>query len=293
MNAPLTPQIWHQTGQYTIHREQSVFFHDAGGGEALLLLHGFPTSSFDWYRLWPYLTARYQVLAPDFVGFGYSAKLRRYAYVIHDQVDWVEALLRERGVTACHLLVHDYGNTVAQELLARFAERQSGVPVLRSCCFLNGGLFPEMYRALPVQKLLNGSLGGLVTLLTNRNTLRNSLNRLYAPPGISNNELDAFWYLVRHNNGHRIMHRLIHYINDRRQHRDRWVGNLQTTTVPLHLIDGPEDPVSGRHMAEYYQQLVPHADVVLLPGVGHYPQTEAPEAMLRAYLAFREKLESY
>ena len=68
---------------------------------------------------------------------------------------------------------------------------------------------------------------------------------------------------------------------------------MQTTTVPLHLIDGPEDPVSGRHMAEYYQHFVPHADVVLLPGVGHYPQTEAPEATLRAYLAFREKLESY
>jgi pimeloyl-ACP methyl ester carboxylesterase len=290
VNAPLTPQTWHQTGHYTTHRRQRVFFHDEGQGEVLVLLHGFPTSSFDWYRLWPNLTARYRVIAPDFVGFGYSAKPRRYAYAIHDQADWVESLLRERGVTACHLLVHDYGNTVAQELLARFAERRGGTPVLLSCCFLNGGLFPEMHRALPVQKLLNGPLGGLLTLLTNRNTLRTSLNRLYAPPGVAEAELDAFWHLVRHHNGHRLMHRLIHYINDRRRHRDRWVGILQTTPVPLRLIDGPEDPVSGRHMADYYQQLVPNPDVVLLPGVGHYPQTEAPDATLQAYLAFREWL---
>ncbi len=71
---------------------------------------------------------------------------------------------------------------------------------------------------------------------------------------------------------------------------DSWVGTLQRTGVPLRLIAGALDPVSGRHMAERYQELVPAADVVILDEVGHYPQLEAAGAVLDAYLEFRERL---
>ncbi|MGB1582041.1 MAG: alpha/beta fold hydrolase, partial [Nevskiales bacterium] len=85
-----------------------------------------------------------------------------------------------------------------------------------------------------------------------------------------------------------IMHKLIRYINDRREHRDRWVEALQQADIPLRLINGPADPVSGRHMTERYRQLVPNPDIVLLDdAVGHYPQVEAPEAVLAAYAEFR------
>ena len=56
--------------------------------------------------------------------------------------------------------------------------------------------------------------------------------------------------------------------------------------MPLRFVNGPEDPVSGRHMAERYRELVPNPDVVLLDGIGHYPQLEAPEHVLEAFLAF-------
>lgn len=286
-----SPDEWLRRGHWTTYRGQRMFYREEGQGEALLLIHGFPTASWDWHKLWPDLTARYRVIAPDLVGFGYSAKPRRYAYSIHDQADWCLHLLRERGVGECHLLVHDYGNTVAQELLARFAEAPDDSPTLRSCCFLNGGLFPEMHRALPVQKALASPLGAVLTLFNHRAYLqRTFFDKLYAPPGIAPDEMRAFWHLITRRRGHWLFHKLIHYMADRRQHRERWVGILQTTAVPLRLIDGPEDPVSGRHMAEYYGQLVPNPDVVLLPGVGHYPQTEAPEATLGAYLDFRDRL---
>ena len=60
----------------------------------------------------------------------------------------------------------------------------------------------------------------------------------------------------------------------------------QKGDVPLRLINGPDDPVSGKHMAERYRELVPEADIVLLEGIGHYPQTEAPQQVLNAYLEF-------
>ena len=79
---------------------------------------------------------------------------------------------------------------------------------------------------------------------------------------------------------------MIRYIDERTRFRQRWVGALQSSTIPLRLIAGPEDPVAGRHMADRYRELVPNAEVVLLDGIGHYPQLEDSRGVLRAVLAF-------
>src|SRR5690606_21894702 len=106
----------------------------------------------------------------------------------------------------------------------------------------------------------------------------------------SNKELDAFWEMIAANNGPAVMHRLIRYMAERPVHRDRWVAAMQTTAVPLRVIDGAADPISGAHMVQRYRELIPNADTVLLPGIGHYPQVEAPRDVLAHYLAFREGL---
>lgn len=82
------------------------------------------------------------------------------------------------------------------------------------------------------------------------------------------------------------------YIPERIEHRERWVGALMKSTVPLKLIDGASDPTSGEHMVARYRELVPSADVTLLEGIGHYPQVEAPLAVLEAYLQFHSKFGS-
>jgi pimeloyl-ACP methyl ester carboxylesterase len=102
--------------------------------------------------------------------------------------------------------------------------------------------------------------------------------------------IDELWTLFRHNDGHLVMHRLIGYMAERRRHRERWVGALQRTKVPLRVIDGSLDPISGAHMVARYRELVPDADAVELPEVGHYPQVEDPAGVLRAFLAFHERL---
>ena len=65
---------------------------------------------------------------------------------------------------------------------------------------------------------------------------------------------------------------------------------MQRNEVPLRVIDGEVDPISGAHMVERYRQLVPNADSVLLTNIGHYPQIEAPVLVLKHYLAFRERI---
>jgi pimeloyl-ACP methyl ester carboxylesterase len=76
---------------------------------------------------------------------------------------------------------------------------------------------------------------------------------------------------------------------DRKQYRDRWVEAMINASIPMRLIDGALDPVSGRHLADRYAELVPEADVVLLDQIGHYPQTEAPEKVLNHFYDFIKK----
>jgi pimeloyl-ACP methyl ester carboxylesterase len=61
--------------------------------------------------------------------------------------------------------------------------------------------------------------------------------------------------------------------------------------VPLRVIDGAVDPISGAHMVARYRELIPQPDTVLLEGIGHYPQTEAPCQVLQHYQAFRAALQ--
>jgi pimeloyl-ACP methyl ester carboxylesterase len=257
------------------------------GAEALLLVHGFPTASWDWEALWPALASRYRVLTLDLIGFGFSAKPRGYEYSIIDQAELCESFLRNEGVGEYHLLAHDYGDSVAQELLARLADAGER-PRLRSVAFLNGGLFPETHRPVLLQRLLLSPLGPVFARLSNRASLARTMRKIFGagtPP--DEKLIDGFWSLMQHGEGRAVLHRLIRYIPERRRQRERWLRAMQSSSLPLKLIDGCTDPISGAHMVARCHELVPAVEITELEGIGHYPQVEAPEAVLSAYLGFR------
>lgn len=285
---------WRRRGQWFEYRGNAIFNIDdqRGPGPTLLLIHGFPTSSWDFSDIWPLIAPRFgRVIAPDMIGFGFSAKPPNYSYDLVDQADLHESLLARLGVREVHVLAHDYGVSVAQELLARHRERKSPKLEIRSVTLLNGGLFPETHRATRTQKLLLGPFGALISRLNNEKRLTQNLAAVFGPQTQPTPEQSrGFWRLMSENNGHRLAHRLIRYILDRRRNRERWVTALQETTVPLRVINGPVDPVSGAHMVARYKELVPKPDVVSLPGIGHYPQVEAPQAVADAFLAFVDRV---
>jgi pimeloyl-ACP methyl ester carboxylesterase len=289
-----SPDEWARRGRELRFRGHAIFTIDSGphaSNCALLLIHGFPTASWDWDPVWHALAARERVLAFDMLGFGLSAKPRDHAYSILEQADLAEHVLTSHGVSSYHVLAHDYGDTVAQELLARRDDPGSR-PRLRSVAFLNGGLFPETHRPAAIQRLLRSPLGPWIARLTTRRAMAANMRKIFGPRSPPDDALlDGFWALLERNGGREVMHRLIRYIDERREHRARWVGALQSADVPLKLIDGAADPISGAHMATRYGELVLNADVTLLDGIGHYPQVEAPQAVLDAYAAFRARID--
>jgi pimeloyl-ACP methyl ester carboxylesterase len=270
---------WRAGGADFLWRGHRIFTRAGGAREPVLLVHGFPTASWDWAPIWPAITARHRALTLDLLGFGWSAKPTAFPYSVLAQADLCEAVLAHHGVGRYHLVAHDYGVSVAQELLARDRGQ------LASVCLLNGGLFPETHRALPVQKLLESPLGPLLARRIRFPQFAAGMRRIWGTHPLARAELEAMWQLASASDGTAVMPKLLGYIAERKQQRARWVGALVDARVPVRLIVGLVDPVSGAHMAARYRELVPAPDVVELPGVGHYPQVEAPDAVTAAVLA--------
>ncbi len=290
----MSPEAWLASGSFFEHGPHRIFWRDGGRPDAptLLLTHGYPTSSWDWAPIWPLLQAEHHLLTLDMLGFGHSSKPRGHRYSIPEQADLCEALLRRQGVTQFHVLAHDYGDTVAQELLARHDQDSSNQrPRLLSLALLNGGLFPETHRARFVQKLLASPLGPALAGVISKRSFAKTMSGIFGPDTPPSAEhIDGFWQLATRDNGRAAMARLISYMAERRAQRERWVGALQRSSVPLKVINGALDPVSGAHMVARYQELVPTPDVTSLPRIGHYPQVEDPQGVAAAYAAFRAKL---
>jgi len=283
-------QDWIRAGTSLHLAGHRIFVRTAAspGKPPLLLIHGYPTASYDWHRLWTALAARYSLYALDMLGFGLSAKPSDSDYPITLQADLCQGLLEHFGVGTSHVLAHDYGDTVAQELLAR--EREGRLR-LASVCFLNGGLFPETHRPRLVQKLLARPwLGPWLARRMSYPQFESTMRSIAGKGPPARQDLEDLWELIQCENGREALARLISYMAQRRRHRERWVGALVESSVPRRLICGGADPISGAHLAERYRQLVPAPDVVVFADVGHYPQLEEPEGVLLEYGRFRDRL---
>ena len=292
----MTLEKWKSKGQFFDYKSNKIFNIEKGSGEILLLIHGFPTASWDWWQMWDELTAKYRVLALDMIGFGFSDKPRKYPYSIMDQADLIEYFLDLKKVERVKILCHDYGDTVAQELLARYHDRisneQAGVEI-ESICFLNGGLFPETHHAVLIQKLLISPIGSLIGRMINRKKLGKNFKKIFGPnTQPTEEELDVFWKLVSSKRGKYIAHLLIRYMKERKENRERWVGILQETDIPIRVIDGVFDPVSGQQMVDRYKELIPNPDVIELQDIGHFPLIEAPDMVLKHYFEFEANNEA-
>jgi pimeloyl-ACP methyl ester carboxylesterase len=294
---------WKNAGEYFDYLGFDIFYRvdgiPLGEGPTLLLVHGYPFNSYDWELIWPTLVERFTVIAPDMIGMGFSAKPVAYQYAVHDHADMHESLLAKLGVQRCHLLAHDLGDSVGQELLARhhFGEHAYGAVSYESITWLNGGMFNETYTPRAMQKLMSGTpLGDVMSPLQgsplSRRLLERTINEMFGPNTKPSAELMArFHQILEFNDGKRVLHKVGRFLADRYVHRNRWVRAMRETQVPMRLIDGPIDPNSGAHMARRYAEVIPDADVVMLGyDIGHWPQLEAPDDVLTHFLAHVDRV---
>ncbi|OWF52539.1 Mesoderm-specific transcript protein [Mizuhopecten yessoensis] len=237
-NPPLTDRarLWKDRGSFFKFGNHDIFYIDEKGRNpdkgTVLIFHGFPTSSFDWYKVLDDLKDEFgQVVMYDLLGFGFSDKPLSHAFTISEQTDIGEALLLKLGVTQAHILSHDYGDTVALELLARHNKGDGRINI-QSLCLSNGGIFPETNHPMPIQWIMKNSVVGPVIskLFYFKFIFKMRFRNVFGVPP-SDEEMDDFFSIKLHKDGNLADSRLLNYISERSMYRDRWVGALQTTRV--------------------------------------------------------------
>ena len=284
---------WEAIGQHRDLCGHRVFTIDAPSigdevHEPLVILHGFPTSSFDFTAVLDPLRRGRRVLLLDGLGYGLSAK-PDLPYTLALQADVVAAFMAELGITRLALLTHDVGDTVGGELLARRAEGTWAVEVVRRVV-TNGSIYIEQAHltdgqqfllSLPDEKL---PADAPITAATLTRSLRETFSpaAVLPPDGSPDDLLPATVEQIMRDGGHLVLPRLIRYIEERRRNQARFTGAIESDPSPLHIVWGLDDPIAVPSMVDTLRAARPDATVDLLEGVGHYPMVEAPARFLAA-----------
>jgi pimeloyl-ACP methyl ester carboxylesterase len=274
---------WRESGRFLTVDGRNVFVVEQGAGSpAVLILHGFPGSSFDWRRVVPLLAESFRVIAFDFLGYGLTAKPVDARYSLFEQADLAERVAADAGMSHCALVAHDMGDTVAAELLMRSTEGRLGFEVDRAI-LTNGSIFIDLAQLSAGQQALlslpDEILPAPMPLEMFRPGLADTFSRDHPP---TDEELDGMVSLVARDGGDRLLPRLIRYIEERRQNQERWTEGLVSFAGSLSALWGAQDPIAVPAMVERLSTLRPQTDVVLWDDVGHWPSIEIPDRLAAA-----------
>ena len=202
---------WQQSGTVERVRGRRIFVRESAGANdapALLLLQGYPSSSFDWRHAFSMLPGR-RLIAFDFLGYGLSDKPRDHRYSLSAQADIAEEIAGRFAPASVVLVAHDMGSSVSTELLARDSEGQLTFE-LASALLFNASLVRERASLLWGQRLLLSRLGPLAARLTSESGFRRQFGGIFSREHpLGEEEAADQWSLLAHNGGHRLLQRLI------------------------------------------------------------------------------------
>ncbi|HEX2577194.1 MAG TPA: alpha/beta hydrolase [Aquihabitans sp.] len=258
-----------------------------GDHHPLLVLHGFPTCSFDWRLVLDRLREERDVVVLDLPGFGLSDK-PDHRYGLRSYADAVAAVAGHLGLSHVDLVTHDLGDSVGGELLARSLEGTLSFAVDRRV-LTNGSIYMDLVQLTTGQELLLGLPDERNELIGSDGgeSFRAGLAGTFADPGsVEAVELEALALLAGRSGGLSLLPRTIRYIEDRRAEERRFTGAIEEHPSPIGVVWGDRDPVAVHAMAERLVATRPGTGLVTLDGVGHYPMLEAPDRFADAVLAF-------
>lgn len=277
----ITPEKWRALGSEIVLPDGSRIFmvdfaaRDEGAkATPLLILHGFPSSSWDFAEAAERIAARRRVVLFDFLGFGLSDKPADAGYSLFEQAEIAIAVAKKAGLTSVHLWAHDMGTSVATELLAR---RERGLlPFeVKSLTLMNGSVHVEMASLTVGQRVLRSPAGNVFARFAGKAVFAKQMKRIFARP-VSSEAIDGMWAFLDRADGTLRLPKTIRYVEERTRFKRRWIGALERIDLPVLVAWGAKDPVAILPIAEKLAKDTPGAQMVRWDDLGHYPQLEDP-----------------
>lgn len=290
----MTANDWKSKGEFITVNDRKLFVIDTSSffstedqvpTETMVVLHGYPTSSYDYYKVLPELSKHYRVIIHDHLGFGFSDKPLDYSYSLLDQADLALQLWQQLGVKKVHLLAHDYGTSVATEIIARNNNHELTIEI-EKLTLCNGSMHIELSQLRTIQKLLkNKWLGKYVAKLTTYAIFSKNLRNVYFDKTkVSNNELKDMWMQLEYNEGRKVIHKLSQYINERYTYWNRWIGALKETNLQTNIVWAKNDPVAVPAIARLIATEISNNKLFWIENTGHFPMLENPDEWLNCIL---------
>lgn len=252
---------------------------------ALLFVHGYPTSSYDFHRVAALLEDDFLLCLMDLPGYGLSDKPRDHRYTIADDVLLLDELIRTTfGLDRFVLVTHDRGDSVGLALLEHV--QQHGAPyAITGHVMLNGNVWLPLARLTRTQKaLLSPVTGPLVSRLLPARVFARGLVRATCTPTPDAEETAAIESMLAHQDGMRVQHRLIQYLDERAEHEEEWLRVLARSTVPTTVVWGELDTIAPTRVADHVWETslrdrAAPAAYWRVPAANHYVQLDQPEVV--------------
>ncbi|HEY1322462.1 MAG TPA: alpha/beta hydrolase [Streptosporangiaceae bacterium] len=262
------------------------------GAPLLLLIHGWPTSSIDWFEVAGPLSARFRVCALDFPGYGFSDKPLGWGYSLTRDAELIEFYLSEViGAETGVVVAHDRGDSVALLHAARCAEGRS-VMRLEHLVLSNGNIFLPLSNLTQAQReALDAESWSQLAAAATPSVLAEGMGAAtFTPPRTAGDpEVDALTDIFAYNDGIKVLHEGIQYLVERSKDEERWLTALAGAPFPVTLIWGLYDTVSPPRVASYvwneYLMLKPGGNrLYFIPDANHYLQVDRPDAFVKVLL---------
>jgi pimeloyl-ACP methyl ester carboxylesterase len=262
------------------------------GAQVLLLIHGWPTSSIDWFDVAGQLSTRFRVCALDFPGYGFSDKPQGWGYSLTRDEELIEFYLSEvLGAEAGVVVGHDRGDSVALLHAARCADGRSATR-LEHLVLSNANIFLPLSNLTAAQRqILDRQSGPQITAALTASRLAEGMGAsTFTPPRKAGDpEVDALTATFGHNNGIKVLHETIQYLVERSKDEQTWLTTLARAPFPVTMIWGLYDTVSPPRVASYvwneYLMLKPGSNrLYFIPDANHYLQVDRPDAFVKVLL---------
>jgi len=262
------------TYQYATVRGLRLFYREAGSktSPTIVLLHGFPSSSHMFRDLIPQLAEKFHVIAPDYVGFGYSdaPTTREFEYTFDNLAAHVEELLfGVLGLKRFSIYVQDYGAPVGYRIASKYPEAIEGIVVQNGNAYAEGigGAFDPMKpfwvsRNAETEKPVRALLTKETTIFQYTHGVKDT-SRI-SPDAYTFDQL----FLDRPGND-AIQLNLLHNYQSNLTHYDEWHEFFRKKQPKTLIVWGQNDPFFTVEGAKAYLRDIPKAELHLLD-TGHF-----------------------
>jgi pimeloyl-ACP methyl ester carboxylesterase len=256
---------------------------------AVVLVHGFPTSSIDWVEVAPLLSDRYRVCAMDFPGFGFSDKPLGWGYSLMRDAEVLEHYISEvLGLQSMIMLAHDRGSSVA---MIHTTNVDSKVD-LQHLFVTNGNILLRLSELTQFQRLaLDPATAKTILEGATPEQLATGMGQsTYSPPrGPDDPEVQALVTIFSNENGLPVLHETIQYLVERAEKEEEWLEALAALDVPTTFIWGVYDSVSPPRVVNWvWDQLMMKKpgknSLYYVPDANHYLQNDRPDALVATVL---------